>query len=178
MYCWRVWGVLEVPSVLQGPFTHNPAWVYKKPHTSKKWRVFSLCKWKMGVSAPFCLADLLWPNWPQCAESHAVSQSPSSTTEKLQTFQRNIFAIENTIILLRFSRCWPYLVTGILFDESGCTRKVINTAWIYKKPHSGRCCWADMAIFTGTGAIFTHAGSSVGTPNNWILFPWSIAVNF
>ena len=80
-------------AVLQGPSTHNPAWVLRKTHTSKNWPIFPICMWKWGGSAPSGQARVSRPNWPQCAKSHAAWQSLSPRAEKLRIFSTILFFI-------------------------------------------------------------------------------------
>ena len=74
------------PAVLQGPSTHNPAWVLWKTHTSKNWLIFPVCMWKWAESAPCGQARLWQPNGPEGAKSLAAWQSLSSRAEKLRIF--------------------------------------------------------------------------------------------
>ena len=93
--------------------------------------------WKRVGSAPSGQGCLWQPNGPECAKSHAASQSPSSRTEKLRTFSKKYYFLFFDPFqgplgrFLRFQRCRPSFVAGILFDGSGCTRKA--------KSNSG-CC--------------------------------------
>ena len=78
-------------AVLQGPSTHNPAWVAGKTLILKNWPIFPICMWKWGGSAPSGQARVSRPNWPQCAKSHAAWQSLSSRAEKLRVCSFFIF---------------------------------------------------------------------------------------
>jgi hypothetical protein len=59
-------------AVLQGPSTHNPAWIAGKPLILKNWPIFPIYMWKWAESAPSGPARVARPNWPQCAKSHAA----------------------------------------------------------------------------------------------------------
>ena len=89
------------PAVLQGPSTHNPAWVAGKTLILKKWPIFPICMWKRGGSAPSGQARVSRPNWPQCAKSHAAWQSLSSRAEKLRIFSK-VFFFHFLTIFFRF----------------------------------------------------------------------------
>ena len=98
-----------------------------------------MCMWKWGGSAPCGQAHVLRPNGPECAKSHATSQSPSSRTEKLRTF--SIFLFFDLFQgppgrFLRFQRCRPCFVAGILFDGSGRTRKAKSNSGLRENPYS------------------------------------------
>ena len=79
------------PAVLQGPSTHNPAWIAGKTLILKNWPIFPICMWKWGGSALSGQAHVSRPNWPQCAKSHAAWQSLSSRAEKLRIFSKIFF---------------------------------------------------------------------------------------
>ena len=127
------------PAVLWGPSTHNPALVLRKTHTSKNCPIFRICMWKWAESAPCGQARFWRPNGHQHAKSHAVWQSPLSRTEKLRTFSKKIDLFWGPPgFFLRFSRCWPYFVAGILFDGFGRTKKASSSVGSTENPSSER----------------------------------------
>ena len=97
--------------------------------------------WKRVRSAPSGQGCLWQPNGPECAKSHAASQSLSSRTERLRTFsKKNIFLFFDLFQgppgrFLQFQRCRPCFVAGILFDGSGRTRKAKSNSGLRENPY-------------------------------------------
>ena len=87
---------------------------------------FPICVWKWDESAACGQAHLWQPNGPQCTKSHAVWQSPSS---------RTIFLFSTLFYFLRFLRCWPYFVAGILSDDFGRNKKAKLNVGLMKNPY-------------------------------------------
>ena len=80
-------------AVLWGPSIHNPTRISGKTLILKNWPIFPICMEKRVGSAPSDQGRLWQPNGPECAKSHATSQSPSSRTEKLRTFSKKYFFV-------------------------------------------------------------------------------------
>ena len=95
---------------------------------------------EMGVDLPHVAKHAFGDEMdPKYAKSHAVWQSPLSRTEKFRMFSKKYFFISLDLFrptgyFLRFTRCWPYLVAGILFGGSGRTRKATCNVGLRENP--------------------------------------------
>ena len=173
--------------VFWGLFTHNPALIPGKTHTSKNWPIFSLCRWKWGESAACGQARLWQPNGPQCAKSHATWQSLSSRLKNCG-FLKKIFShflkLYFLVFFSPFLRCWPCVEAGILFGSFSSIRLTKSSVGCRKNPYFEN--WPICGRYghtPGTGARFSNAvwgvpGSYAGDTSYWILPLWFIVIVF
>ena len=145
-------------AVLWGPSIHNPTWVAGKTHTSKNWPIFPICMWKRVGSAPSGQGRLWQPNGPECAKSHAASQSPSSRTENCELCQK-IFVYFSTFFRAHRGDFCGFSAASHAFELAYFLTVLaapgrLNPAWVLRKTHT-----SERSVLHGTyGHIHRYRG--------------------
>ena len=138
----------------------------------------------------------IWPSMPLATKWAPTCKKPCRLAVPLvQDWKIANFLKKNSlffrlfrptgVLFLRSLRCWPYFAAGVLINGFSRTRKAEFSLGLTETPYFEKIGWfmAYMAIFTGTGPYSVmqsgaSPGSSVGNTSDWILFIWSVAVNF